>query len=149
MLLWSLCALASLCAAQPRFEVRMLQEAGPKEMRVTLLARGTEAFGLGDGVFALAYDSLRYHRAELLRCPLFGAAPYRTVELHTAGDTLSVGVFYDYRSQPGRGGRVGTEWTEVATRFALKTKQAPPMRLLPDVCGILRDDGVELFLRRE
>ena len=141
---------ASFCVAQPRFEVRMLQEAGPKEMRVTLLARGTEAFGLGDGVIALSYDSLRYHRAELLRASVFGESPYRPVELHTAGDTLSVGVFYNYRSRPGMGQPIGTEWTEIAAlRFLLKTKSAPPMRLLLDVAGMLRDDGLELFRRGE
>jgi hypothetical protein len=150
LLLPLLCIVASFCAAQPRFEVRMLQEPGPKELHVTLQVRGTEVFGLGDGVIALAYDSLSYHRAELRRASVFGQAPYRPVELHTAGDTLSVGVFYNYRSRPGSGQHVGTEWTEIAAlRFALKTQHAPPMQLLLDLAGLLRDDGLELFPRGE
>jgi hypothetical protein len=72
------------------------------------------------------------------------------VELHTAGDTLSVGVFYQYRSRPGIGRHIGTEWTEIAAlRFALKTKHAPTMHLLPDLAGLLRDDGLELVPRGE
>ncbi len=144
------CALLLLASqasrAQPRFAVRMLQEAGEKELRVTLQARGTGTFGLGDGVVALAYDTLAYHRAELLRAPVFGIAPYREIELYTAGDSLYVGFFYDYHARPGLGARIGPEWTELAhIRFEKKTRKSPPMRLLPDAAAIVRDDGVELL----
>jgi len=136
--------------AQPRFEVRMTEDLAPRELRVSLALRGTESFGLGDAVIAIAYDTLHYHRAELVSAPVFGVTPYRPVELHTAGDSLSVGFFYDYRTRPGAGKRIGIEWTDVAAlRFLLKTKQEPPMLLLPGASGVLRDDGLELLLRAD
>jgi hypothetical protein len=144
------CGLATPVLAQPGFDVRMQQEEAPKELRVSLALRGTEAFGLGDAVIAVAYDTLLYHRAELVSAPVFGSTPYRQIELHTAGDSLYVGLFYDYRTHPGTGKRIGTEWTEVAVlRFLLKTTQSPPMVLLRDAAGVLRDDGTELFLRAD
>lgn len=149
-LLCAFCAVAAHALAQPAFDVRLQQEAGPKEVRVSLALRGTEGFGLGDAVIAIAYDTLLYHRAELVSAPVFGAAPYRPVELHTAGDSLYVGVFYNYREHPGTGRRIGTEWTDVAVlRFLLKTRKTPPMVLLRDAAGVLRDDGAELFLRAD
>ena len=46
--------LATQAFAQPGFDVRMQQEAGAKELRVSLALHGTEAFGLGDAVVAIA-----------------------------------------------------------------------------------------------
>lgn len=139
-----------LCAmhganGQTLYDVRLLQERAPGELLVTLQIRGSEAFGLGDAVVPLQYDTLAYHPVELLSAPVFGIAPYRQVELFRVNDSIFVGMAYDYRNNPGKGRSVLGEWTDaVQLRFPMKTKRAPFCTLLPEASAILRDDGYEL-----
>jgi hypothetical protein len=143
-------AAVSMGIAQPRYEVRLQQEPLQKELLVTVQVRATEMFGLGDAVYAIRYDSLKYHRAELVSAEVFGKAPYREIELHYVSDTLYLGTFYNYRRNPGQGATVATSWTTIATlRFPMKTKSAPLCMLLREATSILRDNGEELEYARE